>query len=346
MAAKILVTGASGHVGNVQVRRMLELGQRPRVLIEPGDDAPALEGLDVERVAGDVRDAEAVQRAVDGCELVFHVAGLVSITAGFESLMMDVNVGGTANVVEACKKAGVRRLVYTSSIHAFTEVPSGTTMDESAGFDPAKAYGPYGRSKAAASRLVQDAARTGALDAVIVNPVGVTGPLDFRLSEIGDLVVHVGQKKRPVIVTGGYHWVDVRDVAEGTLAAAERGRSGEAYLLTAGYMSAKQLCSVVADAAGVKPPPVVLPLVIAQAVSWPMLAWERVSGRRALMTPYALHTLACGFDVTSAKAKAELGFSPRPIDASLRDAWQWMKTDPRSALNKRAVVGAGRSQKS
>lgn len=340
-ARRVLVTGASGHLGNVLVRALLERGDRVRALVEPGDAAPALDGLDVERVEGDVRDAEAVRRAVEGMEVVCHLAGLVSITAGFESWMYDVNVGGTKNVLAAVKQSGAR-LLYMSSIHALTEVGPGEPLLEDAGFDETKAFGAYGRTKAEASRLVQAAARAGEVNATLLLPVGVTGPSDFRLSEVGELVSAVGRQERPVIVTGGYHWVDVRDVAKATLTAIEQGRRGEAYLLSERFLSAKELCAAVAQAAGVKPPRVALPLVIAQVVSYPLLALEWLTKRRALMTPYALHTLACRFDVPAKKAREELGFAPRRTEESVADAWAWLSTHPKSPMRAGGATRPGR----
>jgi dihydroflavonol-4-reductase len=340
-ARRVLVTGASGHLGNVLVRALLERGETVRALVEPGDAAPALDGLDVERLVGDVRDTEAVRRAVEGMEVVCHLAGLVSITAGFESRMHDVNVGGTKNVLAAVKHTGAR-LLYMSSIHALTEVGPGEPLLEDAGFDEKQAFGAYGRTKAEASRLVQEAARAGEVNATLLLPAGVTGPSDYRLSEVGELVSAVGRQKRPVIVTGGYHWVDVRDVAQATIAAIERGRRGEAYLLSERFLSARELCAAVAQAAGVKPPRIVLPLVFAQVASYPLLALEWLTKRRALMTPYALHTLACRFDVPATKAREELGFAPRRTEASVADAWAWLSTHPKSPLRTGGATRPGR----
>jgi dihydroflavonol-4-reductase len=198
-----------------------------------------------------------------GADVVFHVAGLVSITAGREQDLTAVNVEGTRNVVEACRAAGVRRLVYTSSVHALTEPGRGGVLDEAGGFDPATAFGPYGKSKAAASRLVQDAAREGALDTVLVLPTGCLGPFDFLLSETGQLISMAARGTIPIVIAGGYDWVDVRDVAVGTIAAAEKAPSGEAYLLNSAYLSATDPCTHVAKVAGARPPLAALPLWLA-----------------------------------------------------------------------------------
>lgn len=338
----VVVTGATGHLGNVLVRALNERGVVPRVLVRPSSDVRALEELKVEPVQGDVRDRASLGRAFSGADVVFHVAGLVSITAGKEALLHETNVEGTRHVVEACIAAKVRRLVYTSSVHALTEPARKGVLDESGGFDPLTAHGAYGKSKAAASRLVQEAARAGRLDAVLVLPTGVLGPHDYLCSEAGQLVGMAGRARVPIIIAGGYDWVDVRDVAEGTLAAAEKGRSGEAYLLNHHYLTNVQLCGLVAKTAGVRAPLFALPLWLARVLSYGGLLWELVTGRRALLTPYSVHTVAKDFTISSEKAKAELGFAPRPLEQTLADAWHWQATHPGSPLNRHLKVAPAR----
>jgi dihydroflavonol-4-reductase len=232
----VTVTGATGHLGNVLVRELLRRGKRVRVLVEPSDDLRPLSGLPIEIVRGDVTRKETLAGAFSGVDLVFHMAGVVSISSLDVELVRTVNVDGTRNVVEAVQRAGVRRLVYTSSVHAFTEPPSGGVLVETAGYDPALAPGDYGKAKAEASCIVLEAIR-GGQDAVIVNPTAVLGPLDFRISEMGELLRMFARRRLPAVVDGGYDFVDVRDVASGHLLAAEKGRAGESYLLTGGRMS-------------------------------------------------------------------------------------------------------------
>lgn len=340
MSAIDIVTGATGHLGNVLVRHLLERGRRVRAVVQPHDDLTAVGGLAVERAEADVADAGALERAFAGGEVVFHLAGLVSITAGQEARLRAVNVEGTRNVVEACRRAGVRRLVYASSVHALEE-PRGGALSEAAGF--AHAGGPYGRSKAEASRLVESAARAGLLDAVLVLPTGVVGPWDFRLSEVGQIIAGVGEGRVPLAVGGGYDWVDVRDVAAGLALAAERGRSGESYLVSGEWASMRELLTHAARAAQVAPPRATVPL----ALLWPVAAlgplWERVTQRRALVTPYALHQLGARHRVDDGKARRELGYTSRPIAGSIADAWRFLADHPSSPLRRRTVVGPGRA---
>ena len=324
-----VVTGATGHLGNVLVRHLLERAEPVRAVVQAGDDRIALRGLDVEIVEGDVTSERSIEDALRGADVVYHLAGIVSITAGHERLLERVNVEGTRNVARACRRAGARRLVYVSSLHALVE-PGDGTLDESGGFDPERVVGAYARSKAAASRELQRAAQDGELDAVLVLPTGVVGPFDFRPSEIGELIFAVARHRRPVIIEGAHAWIDVRDVARGLCLAADRGRSGEAYLINGGRLTTRELCETVAHAAGVPPPRVVLPTALARPISLVGLGWERLTHRRALITPYALHVLGTRWRVDDGKARRELGFTSGPLDRALIDAHTFLTTHPDS----------------
>lgn len=170
----ILVTGATGHIGNVLVRKLLEQGKKVRALIWRGEDTSPLRGLDVESVEGDVLDPESLKAAFRGVDEVYHLAGIISIMPGQNPFVWRVNVEGTRNVLEAARRNNIRRLIYTSSIHALRRAPHGKVIDESLPFDPNNPYGAYDRSKAEASLEVQKTAREG-LEAVIVCPTGVIG---------------------------------------------------------------------------------------------------------------------------------------------------------------------------
>lgn len=222
----VVVTGATGHIGNNLVRALLARGEKVRCLVLPSDDLRPLEGLAVQVVEGDVRQPESLIRAFKGAEVVYHLASIVAITPGRSRLLEEVNVRGARNVANACLECGVRRMVYTSSIHALVEPPIGTVMDEAMPFDPARTYSEYGKSKARGALEVLDAAARG-LNAVIVNPTGVIGPYDFRPSEMGQLFLDFARHRLGTYVDGAYDFVDVRDVAAGHISATENGRTGE-----------------------------------------------------------------------------------------------------------------------
>ena len=233
----------------------------------------------------------------------------MSISSLDVELVRTVNVDGTRNVVEAARRAGVRRLVYTSSVHALTEPGRGGVLTEEAGYDPQRAPGDYGKAKAAASRIVLDAVRDG-MDAVIVNPVYVLGPHDYRLSEIGELIVMFSRFPVPAGMDGCYDFIDVRDVAAGHVLAAERGRTGESYLLSGERMTVRELMRILAGLAGRS-----LRGSSSRSGSRPASppsrrSFEKVTGRRALLTPYAVHTLSVDFEIRDRKAREELGLRP------------------------------------
>ncbi len=335
------VTGGTGHLGNVLVRELLRRGKRVKALVVEGDDRRALAGLGVERVPGDVTAPASLAAAFAGAEVVFHLAGIVSITGGSRERLRRVNVEGTRNVAAACRAAGVRRLVYTSSVHALVELDRGGVLDERSGFAPVEARGDYGRSKAEASRVALAAGGEG-LDVVLVLPTGVVGPYDYRLSEVGQLVRLYGEGRLRAGIAGAYDFVDVRDVAVGHVLAAEKGRPGESYLLNGSRISVAGMFAVLAEATGRPPPRLLLPLPAARLLALGAPLYERATGRRALLTPYAVHALGIDFAIDDAKARRELGHSSRPVAESLRDAWTWMRDDPQSPLHARVSVGPGR----
>ncbi len=328
------VTGATGHLGNVLVRELVRRGKSVRALVLPDDGAESLAGLPVEIVRGDVTRPDTLPPAFRGSEVAFHLAGVVSISSLDDERVRAVNGDGTRNVVAACRAAGVRRLVHTGSVHSLVEPGPGEVLDESAGFDPSRAVGAYGWSKAEGALAVAEAARSG-LDAVLVLPVAVIGPFDYRLSAMGQLISLYARRRLPAAVDGGYDFVDVRDVALGQLAACARGRRGEGYLLTGGHLRVRELMRILADAAGRRPPRLVLPLPAAAAIARLAPAFERLTGKRALLTPYSVHTLSIRFRIDDRKAREELGFAPVPLERSLHDAWRWMTEDPGSPLRRR-----------
>lgn len=316
-----VVTGATGHLGNVLVRELLERGSTVRALVQPGDDGAALAALPVKKVSADIRDRAALRKAFTGASRVFHLADIVSTTWAQRARMQEANVAGTRAVISACQGAWVSRLVHLGSVHALCAPLSGV-LDESAGFDPLRASGASGRSKAQACAEVQQLARAGDLDAVLVLPTGVVGPFDARGSEVGQLLLDLEAGRVPFLLPGGQDWIDVRDVARGTLLAAERGLSGEAYLLGSERLTLQQIAQIVSDETGA-PVPTSLPTWLARALAMPAPILEAFTQRRALLTSYSVHALTVPFRVSHEKAVRELGLHPGPVRQALRDALGW-----------------------
>jgi dihydroflavonol-4-reductase len=327
----ILVTGATGHIGNVLVRRLLENGEQVRALVWRGEDSTPIQGLELERIEGDVLDPQSLERALKGVDRVYHLAGIISIMPGRSPLVWRVNVDGTRNVLAAARRAGVRRLVYASSIHAIARAPHGVPIDESLGFDPTNPYGEYDRSKAAASLQVQEAAAEG-LDAVIVCPTGVIGPYDFRGSEMGEVLRGAAEARPMFYVEGAYDFVDVRDVVEGMIAAEARGRTGESYLLAGHRLSVREIIAGVRAATGRAFASIKIPLGLAHFAARFTPLYYRLTRRKPRFTPYSLEVLRSNSVVSRAKAERELGYRPRPMAETIADTVRWLLEQPYPAL--------------
>jgi dihydroflavonol-4-reductase len=317
-----LVTGAAGHIGNVLVRELLSRGEQVRALILPGEDTSSLEGLDVERVEGNVLDIDSLRAAMQGVDVVFHLASLVSITEDKANLVEKVNVDGTRNVIEAAKEAGIKRLIYTSSIHALERPPLGTPVTEELSFDPQNSAGPYDRTKAEASLLVKKAAEEG-LDTVILCPTGVTGPYDFRRSEVGELILSFMQNKVTFLVDGAYDFVDVRDVVAGQILARDHGKSGETYILGGERIELKALHNLVKKVTGKETKILSFPLPVALIVAPMAELYYKISKTRPRFTRYSIETVISNSDIYSDKAKSELGYRPRSLGNSIKDTVRW-----------------------
>jgi len=315
----VVVTGAAGHVGGNLVRALLEQKQHVRVLVH--QDARALAGLEVERVEGDVLDPQSLQRLVQGAELVYHLAAVISISGDPGGEMRRVNVEGTRNVARACIEAGVGRMVHFSSIHAFSHRPDELPIDERRG-PPAPDAMPYDLSKAAGEREVQAAVLRG-LDAVIVNPTAVVGPHDYRPSHMGQVLVDLHRGTFPALVDGGFDWVDVRDVVQAAIQAARLGRRGERYLLGGTWATFGELARLVHEATGARVPSLTAPMWLAHIGAPFMVAFNRLRGTRPLYTNSSLQALRHHRWISCDKARQALDHIPRPLGETVRDTLAW-----------------------
>ena len=330
----LLVTGPTGHIGNVLVRELVRRGEKVRALVLPRDDLTPLVGLDVELVLGDVLDQNSLRRAFDGVQDVFHLAGMISIMPGRNDPVRRVNVEGTYNILQAAREANIRRLVYTSSIHALRRVPHGVIIDESIHFDPEHAISDYDQSKAEASLAVLEAAQQG-LDAVIACPTGVVGPYDFKRSEMGQIILDCIDEKPQLYVAGAYDFVDVRDVAQGLILAREKGRTGETYILSGERLAVKKLLEMVWEVTGKRFMQMKVPMALAHFVSNFTPTYYRLMKKKPRITPYSIETLLSNSVITHEKASRELGYVPRSLQESLADTVQWF-LENRRLLNSAA----------
>ena len=323
----IVVTGATGHIGNVLVRELVTRGQAVRSLTLPDDDLRPLLGLNSEIVQGDITDPRSLESAFTGVDLVFHLAGIVTIMSGRKMVLERVNVGGVRNVVTACRAACVHRLIYTSSIHAIAEPPHGTVIDETQPFDPDRVLGDYARSKARATLLLLDEVRKGGLNAVICCPTGVIGPWDYGISNIGQLILDFASGHLKSYVRGAYDFVDVRDVACGLILAAEKGQSARHYIFSGTQVQIPELMKELERNIGYPAPTYEIPPAIARAAGVLASVYYRLIRRRPVFTAYSIDVLRSNSNVSSARARHELGFTSRPWQNSIRDHVEWFRTE-------------------
>lgn len=317
-----LVTGATGHIGNVLVRSLYDRHEKIRAMIVPGEDTSPLDGLDVEIVEADVLDYRSLLKAFEHVDVVYHLAGIISILPGKDNMLQAVNVIGTRNVIQAARSSGVRRLVYTSSIHALRRVPDGVLIDESIPFDIEHAISSYDSSKATATLDVINACHDG-LDAVIVCPTGVIGPYDFRLSEMGQLILDCVDQKPMLYIHGAYDFVDVRDVAEGLILAGDKGRCGESYILSGERIEVLDIIRIVQEVLGKRLFSLKIPFSLASFTARFTPLYYRLTHARPRFTSYSLATVTSNSYISHAKANLELGFNPRPLKETLADTARW-----------------------
>lgn len=329
---RFVVTGASGHLGVNVVRALVAAGETVRAVdVRAG---AALGGLDVEFVRGDVLDASTLGTALAGAEFVLHLAAKISIAGDPDGSVRRVNVDGVRHVAEAALSAGVRRLVHCSSLHAFDVAAIPGPVRESGPRATGRHLPAYDRSKADGEDELRGVIDRG-LDAVILNPSGMFGPVDPEPSRMGRVLLAMFSGRMPISVEGAFDWVDVRDVAAALIVAVDRGRTGENYLVGGHRASVAELGRLAAHVAGRRPPRLVAPLGPVRALAG---AAVRVAGpRRAgrlLLTPESLHALATDPAVDYSKASAELGYRARPLSETLTDLHAAFLADGR--VSKRA----------
>lgn len=321
----ILVTGSSGHIGNVLVRELCNRGEQVLLMTKTGEIPLWLEDQNVKVCKGELTNKDEVDRAIASVEYVFHLAGIISISSFDSQELFDVNVTGTQHVLDACIKHGVKRLVYTSSVHALPEGENNEAITESKNVDPKKLFGAYARTKAEATRRVFEANDNG-LDLVVCYPSGVMGPYDFRGSEAGRLVRDYATNKLPIYINGAYNFVDVRDVVQGLLLALDNGKNGEDYILAGEKMTLNQFFDILSSAEPqMKKPRIKFPVSLAIGSAWILEIASKLFRFNPLFTVYAIKVLQSNSNISSDKAKNELGYSPRAMKVCIPDTLVWLK---------------------
>jgi dihydroflavonol-4-reductase len=302
------------------VRKLLERGENVRALILPGECRESISGLRVEAVDGDVLDGDSLFKSMRGVKGIFHLAGVISIMPGPNPFVRKVNVDGTKNVLRAAMENGIK-LIYTSSIHAIQRVENGV-IDEKIPYDMNNPYGAYDRSKAEATLEVLNAARSG-LEAVVTCPTGVIGPYDFRGSMMGAVIHDAATAKPTLYVDGAYDFVDVRDVADGLISAAENGKRGESYILSGQKISVRYMLETVREITGKNFFQMKIPFDLARLAAMFTPMYYQMANATPRFTPYSLEVLQSNSNISHAKATKELGYAPRSLYESIRDTVKW-----------------------
>jgi dihydroflavonol-4-reductase len=324
---KAFVTGATGFLGTHVARVLAEQGAGLRLLVRPTSNLKNLEGLHAETAMGDLRDAASLEKAMSGCEVVFHVAADYRLWVQDPAEMYRSNVEGTRAILEAARKNGVRSVVYTSSVATIGFTGNGHLADEESPVALADMIGHYKRSKFMAEQVALEAGRAG-MRVVTVNPTTPVGEQDIKPTPTGRIVVDFLKGKFPAYVETGLNLVDVRECALGHVEALERGKSGERYILGGENLTLKQILDKLGAIAGLPSPKVKLPYFVAYAAG---LVDQTVSGRLLHREPRAtVETVRMGKKkmwASSGKAERELGWKILPADNALRRAVEWFRAN-------------------
>jgi len=319
---RALVTGATGFVGSAVARRLLAEDFIVRVLVRRGSDRRNLAGLEVEVFEGDLTDAASLEAAAAGCCVLFHVAADYRLWVPKPAEIYRNNVEGTRAVIAAAKAAGVARVVYTSSVATLGIPKDGTPGDERTPVTVNDMIGHYKRSKFLAEQVAQRFADES-YDVVIVNPSTPIGPRDVKPTPTGRVVRDAAAGKMPAYVDTGLNIAHVDDVAEGHWLAYQKGVRGERYVLGGTDLSLREILIEIADIVGRKPPRIELPHVLVMAVAYVSEALARLTGITPVATVEEIRMSKKRMYFSCAKAKAELGYAPRPPRAALEDAVRW-----------------------
>ena len=317
-----LVTGASGFLGWHVSRKLLDRGDRVRVLARDPSRVRELDGVEI--VRGDLRDAASLKPAVSGCGVVYHVAADYRLWVRDRAEMFRSNVEGTRSLLGAAKSAGVERVVYTSTVGCIG-IPKDGEGDETSPVGAQDMAGAYKRSKFEAERVALEFARE--FPVVVVNPTAPIGDHDFKPTPTGKIVVDFLRGAMPGFIDTGLNVVDVRDVAQGHLLACARGRAGERYILGSENLTLEQILAKLASIAGKAAPSMKIPYAVAYAFGAVSTAWAGVSGKEPRAPLDAVRMARKKMWVSHEKAARELGFSPGPAETALSRAADWFRAN-------------------
>ena len=330
-----LVTGAAGFLGGTICRQLIERGDKVRAFVLPNDPAEKYVPGEAEIVRGDLTDLDSLEKLFtvpEGYEtIVMHIASIVTVNPDFNPKVMDVNVGGTKNIIELCKKhEECKKLVYCSSTGAIPELPKGEKIGEVEHFDSTRVLGCYSQSKALATQAVLDAAEAG-LNACVIHPSGILGPEDYAVGETTKVLIQIINGEMPAGIDGSFNLCDVRDLAHGAILAADKGQKGECYILGNDEVSFRDFARLLSEESGCKKINTFIPVKLANFMAKLMEKQAKKKGKRPLMTTFAVYNLARNNNFDSSKARKELGYTTRSYRETMHDEIEWLKASGKIA---------------
>ncbi len=325
-----LVTGAAGFLGGTICRELIARGDRVRAFVLPNDKAKVYVPAEAEIVEGDLCDRESLQRfftVPEGTEtIVLHIASIVTVNPDYSQKVIDVNVGGTQNIIDLClEHKECKKLVYCSSTGAIPELPKGLRIREVSRFEPEKVLGCYSQSKAIATQKVLDAVEKQGLNACVVHPSGILGPEDFAVGETTKTVIQIINGEMPAGIDGSFNLCDVRDLAHGTILAADKGRKGSCYILGNEEVTFKEFARILSEESGCKRMKLFLPCSAANFMAGLLEKKAKRSGKRPLMTTFSVYNLARNNAFDCSRAQQELGYTTRSYQETIRDEVEWLR---------------------
>lgn len=325
-----LVTGAAGFLGSNICAQLLERGERVRAFVLEGDKSAQYLPKEVEIVYGNLCDKASLKpffTVDEGVATVcIHVASMVTVNPYYRKALLDVNVGGTANIIDLCLgHEECQKLIYVSSTGAIPEQPHGQRITEVEEVNLDQVEGWYSKSKAIATNNIYTAIRERGLKACVVYPTGIMGPNDYALSETTSTIIKIIKGEMPAGIDGSFNMVDVRDLAAGCIAAADKGRIGEGYILGNEVIRFKTMSKIISQEAGCKPVKFFLPIWAAEMIARSMERKAAKTGKMPLMTSFSVYNLKRNNEFDYSKAILELGYTTRPLDVTLKDQIKWLK---------------------
>ncbi len=331
-----LVTGAAGFLGGTICRQLVERGEQVRAFVLPNDKAIKYVPKEAEIIEGDLCDKESLRNffAVDEDveRVVLHIASIVTVNPEYNKVVMDVNVGGTKNIIDLCLEHKENtKLVYCSSTGAIPEKPRGYKIAEVAHFNPDKVVGCYSQSKALATQAVLDAVQRDGLHACVVHPSGIMGPEDFAIGETTGTLIQIINGEMPAGIDGSFNLCDVRDLAQGTIMAADKGRDGSCYILGNKEVTFREFARLVSEESGCKKMRVFLPIKMANFMAVLIEQQAERTGKKPLLTTFSIYNLARNNCFDSSRAMEELGYQTRSYRETIRDEIAWLKSEGKIA---------------